>query len=128
MLREKLERREKVAQCLLKGYPEYKIAEELGVSRRTVVNDVAYLKKAVQPWLDNLAKTGFIFEYKQGLDIIRANGIQLQKLSEETSDKEVKLKILKAIDDNAKLYLEVLAGVPTISSIRKAIGAKSNLV
>ena len=62
------QRREKVTNYLRRGYTETKIAGILKVCRQTVVRDVVTVKKTSSKWLDGLAKDGFIFEYKLGLD------------------------------------------------------------
>jgi len=113
-------RREKISHYLVKQMKETSIAKILGVSRLTVVRDVSYLKKASRNWLDGLAKDGFIFEYKTGLDRIREHGLELAKLLEKPSNIEQKRRILKSMDDNAKLYLQLLGEAPTIHAFRKA--------
>ena len=100
---------------------ETKIAEILGVSRQTIVRDVSFLKDSAQSWLDGLAKDGFVFEYKLTLDKIKENGSRLEKLLDETKDVWQKLAIIKALDENTKLYLEMLGETPTIHAYRKAV-------
>ena len=97
------------------------IAAELDVSRNTVVRDVSFLKKYSQSWLDGLAKEGFIYEYKLGLDKIRDHERELQKLLVEAKEIPEKIQIIKVLDDNQKLYLELLGETPTVHAFRKAI-------
>lgn len=91
------------------------------MSRTTVVRDVSFLKKYSQTWLDGLAKEGFIYEYKLGLDKIRDHERELQKLLIEAKEIPEKIQILKALDDNQKLYLELLGETPTVHAFRKAV-------
>ena len=114
-------RRQNVSNHLIKGKAETEIANELGVHRNTVVRDVSFLKKQSQNWLDGLAKNGFIFEYKLALAKIRDHESELQKLYNKTNDLGHKIQILKALDDNAKLYLELLGETPTIHAYKRAI-------
>ena len=115
------ERRQNVSNHLIKGKAETEIANELGVHRNTIVRDVSFLKKQSQNWLDGLAKNGFIFEYKLALAKIRDHEGELQKLYNKTNDLGHKIQILKALDDNAKLYLELLGETPTIHAYKRAI-------
>ncbi len=115
------ERRQNVSNHLIKGKAETEIANELGVHRNTIVRDVYFLKKQSQNWLDGLAKNGFIFEYKLALAKIRDHESELQKLYNKTNDLGHKIQILKALDDNAKLYLELLGETPTIHAYKRAI-------
>ncbi len=115
------ERRQNVSNHLIKGKAETEIANELGVHRNTIVRDVSFLKKQSQNWLDGLAKNGFIFEYKLALAKIRDHESELQKLYNKTNDLGHKIQILKALDDNAKLYLELLGETPTIHAYKRAI-------
>jgi len=114
-------RREKISYLLIKGKNETEIAYELKVSRITIVRDVSFLKKHSQNWLDGLAKNGFIFEYKLALGKIRDHESELQKLYSQTEETSHKIQILKTLDDNAKLYLELLGETPTIHAYKRAI-------
>ena len=121
MIKSAQERREKVAQYLRKRIPETIIAQELGVSRQTIVRDVAFLKNSAQSWLDGLAKDGFIFEFQMALEKIKINGARLESLYDEAKNPVLRLGILREIDRNAKMYLELLGETPTIHAYRKAV-------
>ena len=112
-------RLEKVSYHLLRGTSETKIAEILKVSRQTIVRDAKCLKESSQSWLDGLAKGGFIFEYKSSLDKIKGRYSELQKLYDNTTNTEQKLKILKSMDDNDKMYLQLLGEGPVIQAMRQ---------
>jgi hypothetical protein len=115
------QRREKISLFLVKGVPETQMAELLKCSRATVVRDVRRLKDMAQSWLDGLAKDGFIFEYRLTLDKIRDHELELQRLLLKSTSTAEKIQILKALDDNAKLYLELLAETPTVHAYRRAV-------
>lgn len=121
-------RREKVSTLLLKGMSETKIAQELGVSRQTVVRDVSFLKQQSQSWLDGLACGGFVFQYKLSLDKIKDHGIMFEKLLEKTDDMWQKITILKELDRNTKLYIEMLGEAPTIQAFKKAVNIENSHV
>ena len=120
-------RREKVAEYLRKNMSEIKIAEMLGVARQTVVRDVSDMKKSSQNWLDGLAKDGFMFEYKLALEKIKENGARLENLLITTKDVWQQFCIIKQMDQNTKLYLELLGETPTIHAFRKAKEALSHV-
>jgi len=106
---------------LIKGKNEIEIANEVRTHRNTIVRDVSFLKKSAGTWLDGLAKDGFIYEYKLGLDKIRDHERELNSLFLGTNQVSEKLHILKALDDNQKLYLELLGETPTVHAFRKVI-------
>jgi IS30 family transposase len=121
-------RREQISSLLVKGKSETEIARDLKVHRNTIVRDVSYLKEFSQNWLVGLAKNGFIFEYKLALDKIRNHERELQILFETSNDENIKIQILKLLDENTKLYLELLGESPTIHAFRKATSKEENLV
>ena len=123
-------RREQVSFLLVKGKSEIEIAKELDVHRNTIVKDVSYLKEYSQNWLNGLAKNGFIFEYKIALDKIRDHERELQRLYENSNDDSIKIHILKLLDENTKLYLELIGESPTVHAYRKAMSrsTEENLV
>jgi hypothetical protein len=113
-------RREKVAYYLVKGTPEIRIAELLGAGRATIARDVAYIRGAARSWLDDLAKDGFIHEYRLALEKIRDHEFELQKLLDE-ADVAQKVEILRALDQNVRLYLELLGETPAVHAYRRAL-------
>ncbi|MGI0010966.1 MAG: hypothetical protein ACREAE_06175 [Nitrosopumilaceae archaeon] len=117
-------RRENVSSCLVRGMTETRIADEIGVSRQTVVRDVAYLKKHSQNWFDGLAKDGFIFEYKLALEKLKDVDSELEKLYGKAKGVSEKVSILKTRKENAKTYLELLSETPTVHALRKVMGRK----
>lgn len=114
-------RREAVSSCLVRRMKETEIAEKLGVSRQTIVRDVAFLKRESQSWLDGIAREGFIFEYKLALDRIKEVGARLQELFDQTHNVVEKIAILREIQYNEKLYLELFGGIPTVHAFRRAM-------
>lgn len=114
-------RRENVACYLAKGTPEVRIAELLGVDRATIVRDVAYIKGAARGWLDDLAKDGFIHEYRMALEKLRDHEFELQKLLAGAGSVTEKIQILRALDENIRLYLQLLGETPAVHAYRRAV-------
>jgi len=113
-------RKQKVVFMTWKGESETNIAKKLGVSRATIVRDVKQIRSDSQNWIDDLAKGGFIFEYRFNLEKIKQTNFALQELLAQTDDVSQKIKILKAMDNNTKLYLQLLGEAPTIYALKKA--------
>ena len=114
------ERRERVGH-LIKYKKETEIARILGYSRITVARDVSFLKKQNQEWLDDLAKGGFIFDFRNTLDKIKDRGARLEEMYENETDRQERRAIIREQDRNDKLYLEMLGETPTIHAFRKAV-------
>ena len=112
-------RREKVAYYLRNGMNEIKISQTLGVSRQTIVRDVSFMRNGSQNWIDGLARDGFIFEYKLGLDSMKENISKLEDLYNETKDTNLKLKLLREKREHIKIYLQLLSETPTVHALRK---------
>lgn len=112
------ERREKVA-SLIKYKTEEEIAKELDCSRETIARDVAFLKQTAQDWLDDLARNGFIFEYKTALDELKENRNKLRKLYGEETKSSEKIKIVRNMDANIELYIRLLSEAPTVLAFRR---------
>lgn len=121
-VQEMQERREKVSHLILQGYTEVGIAEELGVSRETIVRDVKYLKSTATPWFKGLAVDGFAFEYMVAHDKLKENERGYRKMLErETLSVSEEIKIRKAIDENIAQQLNLLAEGPTLESLNKIV-------
>lgn len=114
-------RREKVAE-LMKFKTEVEMAADLGCSLVTIARDVAYLKKSAQYWLDDLAASGFIFEYKTALDELKENRVALKQLYENSTDPFEKRLLIKDRDSNIALYIKLLSEAPTVLAFRKKTG------
>ena len=114
-------RRESVAYQMIKGTPEAKIAELLGVHRNTIVSDVAHIRQDARGWLDDLARDGFIHEYRLALEKLRDHEYELQQLLAKAENMAQKIQILGALDGNVKLYLELLGETPAVHAYRRAL-------
>jgi DNA-binding transcriptional regulator LsrR (DeoR family) len=117
-------RREEVSSCLVRRMRQTDISKKLGVSRQTIVRDVAFLKES-HNWLDGIVKEGFIFEFQLALDRIKDVGTQLEEL-DKTGNVMEKIVILREIQNNTKLYLELLGETATVHKLRKVMG-KTNV-
>ena len=116
----KFERREKVSMMLSQGCPQIQIARQLGVNRRTIVRDKAFLIGEAQRWMNDLAKDGFNFETKMALDLLKDTQKQLNEMLLDPSlSREEKRKLLKQRDDNIAQQLQIILNGPLIASIKR---------
>jgi hypothetical protein len=122
------ERRENVSYLLIQGFTEVEIAKKLGVSRETIVRDVRCLKSLANPWIDDLAKNGFPFEYRLTMDKLKENERGYRKMLQKpdlTVTEE--LRIRKALDDNICQQFQLLGEGPTLQSLNKIVRAHDNI-
>jgi len=116
----KFERREKVSLMLSQGYTEVQIGQKLGVKRRTIVQDEAFLKEEAQKWINDLARDGFVFETKMTLDMLKDTKKQLtEMLDQDDLSIDERRKLLKQRDYNIHMQLTLLEQGPVVASIRK---------
>lgn len=119
------ERRERVAYYLVQGLTEIEIANKIGTSRRTIVRDVYFIKQAAQKWVNSLAMGEFVFQVKLAMDKLIDTELQLRHLLSMANTIEEKLKILKAIQDNVALRIQLLGEGPTLLSLNKIVKGHS---
>ncbi len=123
----RFERREKVSMMLSHGYTQIQIAQKLGVNRRTIVRDKAFIIEEAQKWLNGQAKDGFVFETKMALDMLKDTKRQLNEmLDQDDLTREERCKLLKQRDFNIHLQLTLLAQGPLVASIRKYLPFSQN--
>ena len=116
----KFERREKVSLLLTHGHTQIQIAQKLGVNRRTIVRDRAFLIEEAQKWMNDLARDGFNFETKMTLDLLKDTQKQLNEMLLDPSlSREEKRKLLKQRDDNIAQQLQIIVHGPLIASIKR---------
>lgn len=122
-----LERREKVNELLSQGRTEKKIAEELNVSYATILLDVKFLKEQALQWVDDLAKTEFIFEVKKSIGELDNLKTRLYGyLDDDKLDAETKVKISREIRNILGVKISALAKGPTLQGIRRVIKQYGN--
>jgi len=121
MLKKTQARLEKVSNFLIQGLSEKEIANKLDVSRQTIVRDVAFLKKTAPHWIDDLAKGGFVFEYKLSIDKLNDIDSKLSALFDQSKDIWEKIAIAKTRKEIITDRLEMLGETPTIHAFRKAM-------
>ena len=123
----RFERREKVSMMLSHGYTQIQIAQKLGVNRRTIVRDKAFLIEDAQKWINDLARDGFVFETKITLDMLKDTTRQLNEmLDQDDLSREERRKLLKQRDENIALQLQLIAEGPLIHSMRKYLPYSQN--
>jgi hypothetical protein len=114
-------RREKVWECLIKDMPEPRIAELLGVPIKIIRHDVIYLKKSVHDWLDGLAKGDFVYEYRLSLEKIKAHQYELRQLLLQAGNIAEMVQIIRAHDENIKLYLDLLGETAVVYAYKRVM-------
>jgi len=120
------ERREKIA-SLMKFKTGSEIAKELDCSLVTVARDVAHLKKSARYWLDDLARDGFIYEYKISLDELKESRAELKSLYKNSTDPFEKRMLLKDIEANILSYIKLLSEAPTVLAFKRKTGGTTNV-
>ena len=96
---DKLKRRVKVQELLFSGFSIDKIAEKLQVSSKTISRDVKLVRENNKNWLEDLAETGFVQEFRETLEGYKQDIIRLQEMQENGKDQNLRLKIIKTISD-----------------------------
>ena len=118
-----IDRRNNVNKLLLKGATQDEIARNLKVSRATIERDVHALKEMSSIWLDELAKSGMVYEWKTNLDKLRDTERKLNQILQEINiPRDDKLRILKQRDENIALQTQFLMDGPALHAIKKHMG------
>ena len=121
--KEIIERRNNVNKLLLKGATQDEIARNLKVSISTVERDVHSLKEMSSVWLDELAKSGMVHEWKINLDKLRDTERNLNQLLQDANlPRDDRLRILKQRDENIALQTQFLMDGPALHAIKKHMG------
>ncbi len=114
-------RREKISFLLSMGYQEESIAKDLGVSRRTIVRDVKYLKDSYRKWgLDKL-KNDLMFETRLGLDVMKNMRIRLYDLLEEASTFKEKMEAIRELSKNNVAYMNFIFNGPILTQVEEIV-------
>ena len=118
-----IDRRNNVNKLLLKGATQDEIARNLKVSIATIERDVHALKEMSSIWLDELAKSGMVYEWKTNLDKLRDTERKLNQILQEINiPRDDKLRILKQRDENIALQTQFLMDGPALHAIKKHMG------
>lgn len=119
---EMLERRDRVDELLSQGWTEKKIAEKLNVSYATLLRDVKFLKEQALQWVDDMAKTEFIFEVKKSVGELDNLKTRLYGyLDDAKTDVETKLKISRELREILNLKLDTLGAGPALQGMKRVI-------
>jgi len=110
------ERRELVSDYLIHGYPEKKIAEEIGVSIKTIVRDVRAIKDESSRFLRKFSIDEYLYLHKMAIRKIQDYEYRLDSLlpSANTQDK---IRIIKELQENVQLQVKIMVN-PMVGSLQ----------
>ena len=106
------ERQEQVSRLLMNGYSELEIANKIGSSLSTIARDVKFLKSQSHLWLNQLPKSGLIFEFQLSLNKLKDLRPELEFIIRHGFTTDNKLKAIKIMQDNISLYSQLLSDGP----------------
>jgi len=110
----RLERRLEVQELLFAGFSQERISQKLGISTKTVSRDIQWIRDNNQNWLEDLAQNGFAQEFREVLEGYKQDIMRLQEMQEDCTDQNLRLKIIKAITDTRRKYIEQFSQFPVV--------------
>ncbi len=110
------------------------IAEQLHVSVPTINRDISWLKEESKTWIGVMAKEGLVHEWHLGLEKLKDNAreinvmLNMKKDSDDPKsgyvyDGDIRIKLLKASDDNIDLQKQYLLDGPAVYIMNRHIEA-----
>jgi len=121
-------RKEKVWYYFIQGFTQNKIAEKLGVSVRTIADDMAQLKQDAKDWFDSLPLGQLHLYHKSSFDSTERVKYELWHIFETTKNENVRIKTLSMIANLSKSSSELVQEniiVKELEWLRQAIGEKT---
>ena len=108
------------------------IAEQLNVSVPTINRDIAWLKEESKKWIGVMAREGLVHEWHLGLEKLKDNAreinvmLNMKKDSDDPKsgyvyDGDIRIKLLKASDDNIDLQKQYLLDGPAVYIMNRHI-------
>ena len=108
------------------------IAEQLHVSVPTINRDISWLKEESKKWIGIMAKEGLVHEWHLGLEKLKDNAreinvmLNMKKDSDDPKsgyvyDGDIRIKLLKASDDNIDLQKQYLLDGPAVYIMNRHI-------
>ena len=115
-------RKEKVMEYLAQCWTEQKIADELGVSKITVVRDVKWLREyAYSKWADDLVGEGFFYFMKKCFDEFEYLKRKLHEILEEDHSSREKISAIKALNDLTCSQASVFTAGPVLQKLKQFV-------
>ena len=110
------------------------IAEQLHVSVPTINRDISWLKEESKKWIGIMAREGLVHEWHLGLEKLKDNAreinvmLNMKKDSDDPKsgyvyDGDIRIKLLKASDDNIDLQKQYLLDGPAVYIMNRHIEA-----
>ena len=95
------------------------IAKTLKISIKDVYNDLAHFKKESKKWLYGYANEGYVFVTKQTIDSLYDIELELQKLRQQATNTEDKLRIIRELRETINVRWVIQGEGPTIMALMK---------
>ena len=116
------ERREKVMELLAQCWTEQRIADELKVSKITVVRDVKWLREyAATKWADDLVGEGFFYYMKRCFDEFEYLKRKMHQILEEDHPVKEKIMATKTLNDLMSNQVNVISAGPFLRSLKQIV-------
>ncbi len=110
----RLERRLQVQELPFSGYSYEKISQKLEISTKTVARDIKWIRNNNKNWLEELAENGFAQEFRETIEGYKQDIMRLQEMQENCTEDNLRLKIIKAITDTRRKYIEQFSQFPMV--------------
>lgn len=95
-------RKQAIWDLMIQGFNQKQIAQEFGVSEKTISRDIHELKKDSIRWMDTLPKGQLQIYHRENVETMEKISRELWNLFDKTEDDSTKLKILVKIADIRK--------------------------
>lgn len=102
-------RQQKVWDLMLQGFTQDQIAQELGVSTKTIARDAMEIKKDSIRWMDTLPNGQIQTYHRSNFETIEKICRELWNLYDFTVDFKLKIIILKTISEIRKTHSGLMA-------------------
>lgn len=116
------ERREKVMELLAQCWTEQRIADELKVSKITIVRDVKWLREySASKWADDLVNEGFFYYMKKCFDEFEYLKGKMHQFLEEDHPVKEKVMVTKTLTDLICNQVNIVSAGPVLQGLKQIV-------
>jgi len=115
---QKEKRLRQVSKLLIMGYNQSEIAEIIGKPTRTIVRDIAELKKQGEDWFENMPKNGYTYEVKLFSDFLKLLTKDMYEMYKNSQDIKEKLKIVDGLSKLVSARFGMMLKGPALHRIK----------